>query len=411
MEKNECVDGLKNLISQNLFMSLIPISNENFVYEERVQLNCFYCSRYNTKWTCPPKIPPINYKRIAPDFDRSEYIRLDMNENPIGLPDYIIEEFKECITGKNLAMYPNKTEMIEQLSILHDLNKNQFCLTDGSEMAIKYIFEVFAKPNSAVVTVFPSFEMYGVYCNMFGLKHKKISVQKDFSSPVNEIISAINDDVSIVVLLNPNNPVGDPYSREDVMKIIERAKKHEILIIIDEAYHYFYKNSFVDLINHYDNIIILRTFSKIFSLAGCRIGYAISNSEVIKYLDKVRPSFDTNSLISEYNNLLVLKYERKFQKEDFDVVRNESTNEIHRALLQMEKFLYTNNNSLAISFIGGSCKLCKNGCGKERCNNPGMARIPLEATGVNVIKTLANIGIKVQFPIKDRFYRYGLIAW
>lgn len=245
--------------------------------------------------------------RIAPDFDRSEYIRLDMNENPIGLPDYIIEEFKECITGKNLAMYPNKTEMIEQLSILHDLNKNQFCLTDGSEMAIKYIFEVFAKPNSAVVTVFPSFEMYGVYCNMFGLKHKKISVQKDFSSPVNEIISAINDDVSIVVLLNPNNPVGDPYSREDVMKIIERAKKHEILIIIDEAYHYFYKNSFVDLINHYDNIIILRTFSKIFSLAGCRIGYAISNSEVIKYLDKVRPSFDTNSLALKFATILLKK--------------------------------------------------------------------------------------------------------
>ena len=73
--------------------------------------------------------------------------------------------------------------------------------------------------------------------------------------------------------------------------------------------------------------------------------------------------------------------------------------------------MYINNNSLAISFIGGSCKLCKNGCGKERCNNPGMARIPLEATGVNVIKTLENIGIKVQFPIKDRFYRYGLIAW
>lgn len=69
MEKNECVDGLKNLISQNLFMSLIPISNENFVYEERVQLNCFYCSRYNTKWTCPPKIPPINYKRIISEYN------------------------------------------------------------------------------------------------------------------------------------------------------------------------------------------------------------------------------------------------------------------------------------------------------------------------------------------------------
>lgn len=95
--------------------------------------------------------------RIAPDFDRSEYIRLDMNENPVGLPKDIIEELKMCITAKNLAMYPNKIEMIKQLSILHNLDQDQFCLTDGSEMAIKYIFEVFAKPSSSVVTVFPSF--------------------------------------------------------------------------------------------------------------------------------------------------------------------------------------------------------------------------------------------------------------
>lgn len=56
-------------------------------------------------------------------------------------------------------------------------------------------------------------------------------------------------------------------------------------------------------------------------------------------------------------------------------------------------------------------KLCKNGCAKDKCNNPGMARIPLEATGVNVIKSLANIGIKIEFPLIDKFYRFGLIAW
>lgn len=129
--------------------------------------------------------------RIAPDFGRSKYIRLDMNENPVGLPKDIIEELKMCITAKNLAMYPNKIEMIERLSILHNLDQDQFCLTDGSEMAIKYIFDVFAKPSSSVVTVFPRFEMYGIYCNMFGLKHKKIAVPKDFTSPVEEIVNAV----------------------------------------------------------------------------------------------------------------------------------------------------------------------------------------------------------------------------
>lgn len=149
--------------------------------------------------------------------------------------------------------------------------------------------------------------MYGVYCNMFGLKHKKIAVPKDFISPVEEIVNAIDDNVSIVVLLNPNNPIGDPYSKEDVIKIIEKARKYDAMVVIDEAYYYFHKISFLDLINQYDNIIVLRTFSKIFSLAGCRIGYVISNGEVIKYLDKVRPSFDTNSLALKFATLLLKK--------------------------------------------------------------------------------------------------------
>ncbi|WP_337365998.1 DUF2284 domain-containing protein [Phascolarctobacterium sp.] len=123
------------------------------------------------------------------------------------------------------------------------------------------------------------------------------------------------------------------------------------------------------------------------------------------------PNLDYEVVLSEYQNIAILKYERTFSKEEFDMVRNESTNEVHRMLLRLEQYLYEHNDSLAISFIGGSCKLCKNGCGKEKCNSPGMARIPLEAIGVNVIKSLANIGIKIKFPLEDKFYRFGLIAW
>lgn len=123
------------------------------------------------------------------------------------------------------------------------------------------------------------------------------------------------------------------------------------------------------------------------------------------------PELDYEVILSEYQNLAILKYERIFSKEEFNLVRSESTNDVHRMLLRLEKYLYEHNDSLAVSFIGGSCKLCKNGCAKDKCNNPGMARIPLEATGVNVIKSLANIGIKIEFPLIDKFYRFGLIAW
>jgi len=123
------------------------------------------------------------------------------------------------------------------------------------------------------------------------------------------------------------------------------------------------------------------------------------------------PKIDYRQTMAEYENLAILEYDKTFSDDQFDIIRTESTNDVHRTLLDLERFLYINNKSLAVSFIGGSCKLCKNGCGKDACNNPGQARIPLEATGVNVIKTLANIGIKIEFPIKNVFHRYGLIAW
>lgn len=122
------------------------------------------------------------------------------------------------------------------------------------------------------------------------------------------------------------------------------------------------------------------------------------------------PNIKYDELLFEYDNIAILKYEREFCVDNFDIIRTESTNTVHRMLLTLEKYLYENNDSLAISFIGGSCKLCKV-CGKDKCNNPGMARIPLEATGINVIKSLKCVGINIEFPLKDKFYRFGVIAW
>ena len=118
-----------------------------------------------------------------------------------------------------------------------------------------------------------------------------------------------------------------------------------------------------------------------------------------------------------------IDYEKMFAEYDFGAfvyvkiplsnsdARNESSVINHRSLLLMEKYCYNHNNSTAISFIGGSCKLCKNGCGKERCNNPYEARSPLEATGCNVVKSAAQYGFEITFPPKEYMLRLGLILW
>lgn len=124
------------------------------------------------------------------------------------------------------------------------------------------------------------------------------------------------------------------------------------------------------------------------------------------------PKLDYETIIKkEYSKGLLVCYEEPINKENFESVRLTTTVKLHQALLKAEKFLYENNNVLVLSFIGGSCKLCKNGCNPERCNNPQMARIPMEATGINVIKTAKEAGFDIDFPIENLLLRVGLLLW
>ena len=123
------------------------------------------------------------------------------------------------------------------------------------------------------------------------------------------------------------------------------------------------------------------------------------------------PGIDYHKLILEYDNSLLVYCKMPVAEGKMDIVRLNSTNLLHRALLEAEKLLWDNNYSLAISFIGGSCKLCTQGCDPHSCRQPTLARIPIEATGVNVEKSLANEGISIVFPPKDFLYRVGLLLW
>jgi predicted metal-binding protein len=123
------------------------------------------------------------------------------------------------------------------------------------------------------------------------------------------------------------------------------------------------------------------------------------------------PDLDYRKLICEYENALVVYCKMPLKKGKMAVLRRESTNILHRALLSAEKLLWENNYPLAVSFIGGSCKLCAEGCDPHGCRQPTLARIPVEAAGINVVKTLAGKGIDIVFPPNDYLYRVGLLLW
>lgn len=252
-------------------------------------------------------------ERIGGQQGRAGYLRLDMNENPGGLPEDFVEAVKRELTPEFLAMYPEESRMSQLLAdyltgeagLEEKLCTDSLCLTNGSDMAIRYLFEVYAEAGSTVVTVAPSFEMYRIYSLVFGLNHRAVTYHEDFSLPVEEILDAIREDTDIVVLLNPNNPIGRAYTDEEFIRITDRAAEVGALVIIDEAYHYFYKKTFMREALQREHVVVIRTFSKLMSLAGCRIGFMVANPRLIGYVRHVRPSFEVNTVALKFGEKLL----------------------------------------------------------------------------------------------------------
>ena len=237
----------------------------------------------------------LKLNRIFDQNSREGYLRLDLNENPTGLPIDFIKNVLNDVDQEFISKYPETEEFQKKLADFINVNPNQICLTNGSAEAIRHIFEVYSRPNGKIVSVAPSYAMYEVYANMYGRKHVGVPYDDNFTISIDKIIEAIDDETDIVVIVNPNNPVGDVYTEEEAERIIKAAQAHEATVLIDEAYFYFYPNSFVSFVEKYDHVLLTRTFSKLFSLAGCRLGYCVGKAEDIALVQKMCTPHNVNA--------------------------------------------------------------------------------------------------------------------
>lgn len=237
-----------------------------------------------------------NTNRVFPQQGRYDYLRYDMNENPEGLPKEFVDSVLKEITPEFLSIYPEPDRFLNKYAAYIGASYENVVAVNGSDMGIRYLLETFGEKGKDVVTVAPSFEMYWVNCSILGLHHVPVAYEPDMTISIDKILDAITENTRIVVLLNPNNPIGNVYTEEELEKVIEKTKEVGAIVIIDEAYHYFYPNTFLKYALNEENVVLLRTFSKLFSIAACRLGIVISNSQIIHYVKNAKLTFDANAI-------------------------------------------------------------------------------------------------------------------
>jgi histidinol-phosphate aminotransferase len=236
---------------------------------------------------------------------RSGYLCLNMNENISALPAGFVKEVAAKLTSDYISKYPECKELVGNVAKLDKLDFDNICLSNGSDSAIKYIFETYISPNDKVLLTDPTFAMYPIYCKMYRAKPVFAGYKDSFNFPVRDFLNSLKKGVKMAVIINPNNPTGSVIDKHDLLKIVKKAHRSNILLIIDEAYHYFYGKSYIDLVKKYDNVVVLRTFSKLCGLAGCRLGYAAASRGIIHNIKKVKPTYDVNSISVVFANKLI----------------------------------------------------------------------------------------------------------
>lgn len=234
--------------------------------------------------------------RVFPPQDRYGKLRYDMNENPEGLPKDFVDSVLKEITPEFLSIYPEPDRFLRKYSKFVGVEFENLVCTNGSDQAIRYLLETFGEVGKEVVTVAPSFEMYWVNCMLLGYKHVPIAYEPDLTLKIEKVVASINENTRIVVLLNPNNPVGNVYTDDEFAAVQKRAEEVGAIVIVDEAYHYFYSKTFLKKALSLPNVVVLRTFSKLMSLAAVRLGVIIGNPELAGYVRNLRLTFDVNSI-------------------------------------------------------------------------------------------------------------------
>ena len=262
-------------------------------------------------------------KRIFDYTDKSEYdFILNQSERSQPIPHSYYTKFLRSLKQEDFAYYPNTKNFKEKICKFYNVKTENLFLSDGSDVGIKSIFETFTTYDR-IITSEPSFPMYKVYSELYQCEYFGIPHEKDYTISMENILSNITHDTNLVILANPNSPMGEYKTFDEIRILLEQG----VMVLIDEAYIEFTDNeSMIQYIDEYPNLLVTRTFSKGFGAAGCRVGMTFGHKDTIELLSKFRQMYEITGVSMKYcefllnNHTLVDTYIQEVKEEKKELV-------------------------------------------------------------------------------------------
>ena len=220
----------------------------------------------------------------------AQLIKLDQNENPYGCPEQVRQAIYE---SERLNRYPDPEarECREAIAEYTGAPASRIAVGNGADELIEVLSRLLIDQGDAIVSAVPSFGYYQTVAEMSGAEYRQVERGSDWQIPVDELVAECQRGVKLLLLGSPNNPTGDTIGTSELLRLVDAP----CLVVIDEAYFEFSKETALDTALSRENVVILRSFSKWAGLAGLRIGYGIFPEWLTPYYQTVRPPYSVNA--------------------------------------------------------------------------------------------------------------------
>ena len=243
-----------------------------------------------------PYVPGKPIEELERELGITDIVKLASNENPLGPSDKVLAAITEA--AKEVTRYPDGNGFVlkSALADKYKLNVEQVTLGNGSNDVLELIARAFVSPNDEVLFSQYAFAVYPLVTQAIGAQ-AVIASARDYGHDLQAMSTLISEYTKLIFIANPNNPTGTFIPADELEAFVAQVPEH-VLVVLDEAY-VEYGDQDIDTISwlaKYSNLIITRTFSKAYGLAGLRVGYALSHPEIADLLNRIRQPFNVNAL-------------------------------------------------------------------------------------------------------------------